>query len=234
MSYMSLTLVTVGVAAVVILGFFLISYMSNLVKNAYQIKVEMRSDMEANFRKIEDELTKKSKWMRAELGEDVTKLKGSLELDNERRIVAIETRLKETIAQLDEMMRADRQDLRQGLETLSRRLAGMDQDVTNLKEEAARRAAIARSRRTAEDGAAATARSQADAAKSAASRMAAKPGAAPAPTGPVADGNATAASTQGPAPSAAAPAATAAAPPPAKPGGAQRMELAEFDPPPKK
>ncbi|GAB3124571.1 hypothetical protein [Novispirillum itersonii] len=216
MDYMTLTVVTIGVAAVVVLGFFLISYMSNLVKNAYQIKVEMRNDMEANFRKIEDELTKKSKWMRAELGEDVSKMKSSVETENDRRLTSIETRLRETVAQLDELVRGERQEIRQSVESIQRRLGTIEQDITNLKDEAARRAAIARSRKP-EDLQSPTPRTPAKPAAPAARPAAAAPAAAPGAPAPQ------------PAPAAAAPAPAAEAPPAVKPGTAQRIELIEFD-----
>lgn len=219
MDYMTLTVVTIGVAAVVVLGFFLISYMSNLVKNAYQIKVEMRNDMEANFRKIEDELTKKSKWMRAELGEDVSKMKTSVETENDRRLTIIETRLKETVAQLDDLVRGDRQDTRQAMESVLRRLGTIEQDITNLKDEAARRAAIARSRKP-EDLQPPPPRPAAKPAAPAKPATAQAPGAAV--TGAAAPGTPVAGT-----PVAGTPATAAA--PTAKPGTAQRIELIEFD-----
>lgn len=217
MDYMTLTVVTIGVAAVVVLGFFLISYMSSLVKNAYQIKVEMRNDMETNFRRIEDELTKKSKWMRAELGEDVSKMKTSVETENDRRLTSIETRLKETVAQLDELVRGDRQDMRQVMESVQRRLGTIEQDITNLKDEAARRAAIARNRRP-EDQQPPPPRPVANPAAPVKPPAGQAPGSAPPPSPAI--GTPAAGAQAAPAPASA---------PAAKPGTAQRIELIEFD-----
>lgn len=141
--------VTVGAALIIVLVIGLLSYMSSLVKSAYEIKVEIRSDMEAGLKKAEEDLTKKSKWMRQELGEDVGKMKAALEQDAERRMEAIQTKVNEAARAAADAAKA------QGTETLGKiadfgaRLELVERDIAALKEDAARRAAMGRQRRPA-------------------------------------------------------------------------------------
>lgn len=146
MSYVSITGITIAIAVALVLVVGLLSYMSNLVKSAYQIKVDIRADMEAQMRKLEEDLGKKSKWMRAELGEDVARIKATMEQENEKRLQAIETRLRDAITQSDMAGRGDRTELRQAIDATRRKLSSLEQDVATLKEEAARRAAAVRTR----------------------------------------------------------------------------------------
>lgn len=148
MNYVSITGITLGVAVVAVLVIGLLSYLSQLVKNAYQIKVEIRSDMENGLKKIEDDLAKKAKWMRSEVGEDITKIKQAIEQDSLSRLQAIEDRLTSLAQDLDEGSRTERSDMRNTINQLRKRLSAAEQEIASLKEDAARRAAITQRRRS--------------------------------------------------------------------------------------
>lgn len=147
MNYVSITGITLGIAVVAVLAIGLLSYMSQLVKNAYQIKVEIRSDMEDGLRKIEEEVGKKTKWMRSEVGEDVAKMRQGIEQDNGQRLESIEERLTTLAQDLDRDSREERSDLRNTVNHLRKKVSSMEQEIASLKEEMARRAALGQKRR---------------------------------------------------------------------------------------
>jgi polyhydroxyalkanoate synthesis regulator phasin len=147
MNYVSITGITLGIAVVAVLAIGLLSYMSQLVKNAYQIKVEIRSDMEEGLRKIEEEMGKKTKWMRSEVGEDVAKMRQGIEQDNGHRLEGIEDRLTTLAQDLDRDSREERSELRNTVNQLRKKVVSMEQEITALKEEMARRAALGQKRR---------------------------------------------------------------------------------------
>jgi hypothetical protein len=147
MNYVSITGITLGIAVVVVLGIGLLSYISQLVKNAYQIKVEIRSDMESGLRKIEEEMGQKTKWMRSEVGEDVTKIRQAIEQDTVRRLEAIEERLATQAKEIDQDSRDERTELRNTVHQMRKRVNAMEQEISALKEELARRAALGQKRR---------------------------------------------------------------------------------------
>jgi len=184
MSYATITGITIAIAVVVVIGIGLLSYMSSLIKSAYQIKVEMRSDLENGLKKIEEELRQKSKWMRSEVGEDVSKMRESIERENDRRLAQLQERLQAIVKEAEDASRAERADLRTALAQVRQSVASLDKDLAALKDEAARRAAIGRppqARKEAEREAEAMA-----AAPSATPSPTAVP-AAPAPAGPPAE-----------------------------------------------
>ena len=143
----TITGITLVVAVVVVFVVGLLSYVSSLVKNAYQIKVEMRSDMEAGLKRVEDDLNKKSKWMRSQLAEEVTKLKDNLEQDNARKLDTLQNRLQSSIQEAQKLASSGHQENRKVVTELSRRLASLEKDMAALKAESERRSALLRPRR---------------------------------------------------------------------------------------
>lgn len=147
MNYLSIAGLTFGIALVAVLFIGLLSYVSQLVRNAYQLKVEIRADMENGLKKIEDELGKKSKWMRSELGDDVSKIRQSIEQDTSQRLRLIEDNLAKLSRELDNESRVERADVRTTLNQLRKRVSAIDVELSTLKDEAARRVVLGQKRR---------------------------------------------------------------------------------------
>ncbi|MBF0095248.1 MAG: hypothetical protein HQL34_12005, partial [Alphaproteobacteria bacterium] len=61
MDTVSLAGVALLIAFVAVFAVVVVSYMSSLVKNAYQIKIEIRSEMEDGLRRMSDD---SEKWVR--------------------------------------------------------------------------------------------------------------------------------------------------------------------------
>lgn len=147
MGFGSVAGVTLAVAAVIVLAVMLMSYVSSLVKNAYQIKIELRSDVDNAIAAMNAEIARSSKLLRKELGDDAGKVRDNIAQDAERRLAEIEQRLIKSIADQTQADRSARQDTQARIEDLARRIRTLERDVAALKEDSLRRAAISRSLR---------------------------------------------------------------------------------------
>lgn len=144
MSFGAVAGITLAIAVVVVMGVALMSYVSSLVKNAYQIKVELRSDVENAIARMEAEMERRSKALRKEMGDDSTQVREAVRLDNERRVKEIEERLQGTAKELHDAGRSDKVAMQKVLSDLQGRLKALETDMAAVKGELARRAAIAR------------------------------------------------------------------------------------------
>lgn len=207
MSFGAIAGITLTIAVVVVMGVALMSYISSLVKNAYQIKVELRSDVENAIARMEAEMDRRGKALRKELGDDSAQVREAVRHDNERRVKEIEERLQKSAKDLQDAARTDKAAVQNVLADLQSRLKGLEADMAAVKGELARRAALARAMREKDRTDSAEGREIAEAAT-------ASEDPAPAP-----------ASVETPA----APPAAPAAPQPATPnGGSQRFQYNDF------
>lgn len=147
MSFGPIAGVTLAIAAVLVLGVTLLSYVSSLVKNAYQIKVELRSEVEKAIAGMNAEMARHGKFLRKDLGDDTTKLRESLQQDMEKRMHGVEERLAEANRALTQGDASDQQTMRAMLQDTQRRLKALERDVAAIKEDSARRAALGRAMR---------------------------------------------------------------------------------------
>jgi ribosomal protein S17E len=227
MSYSVITGIAIAIAVVVVIGIGLLSYMSSLIKNAYQIKVELRNDLETGLKKVEEDVRQKSKWMRNEVGEDVAKMKQALERENGERLAGLQERFQTAVRDLDEAGRAERAEMRGAIAGAHRKLQALEQDIAAMREEAARRAALGRPTRkdrgdgTAEGGGREDHRSDAARAEAAAAAMDSLAAAAPDP--PQRPSSSASPSSLSPASPVAGDVTEAAS------GGTQRFTLQDFD-----
>lgn len=144
MTNASIAVITIAIAVVLVIGLALLSYVSSLVKSAYQIRVDMRSDLDSGLKRLDEEMRQKSRWMRTEVGEDVAKMKQALERETEERLSTIQAEFQAAVRQMDTASRGDTATLHDQLAQAHHRIAALEQDLRALKDEAARRAAIGR------------------------------------------------------------------------------------------
>ncbi|MBF0307475.1 MAG: hypothetical protein HQL41_17725, partial [Alphaproteobacteria bacterium] len=85
MNFWTILLLSLAAGGVLIIGGGLMMYMGSLVKSAYQIKVEIRSEMEQGIRRLEEDIDKKSKWIKRDLIEEIDKMKAAVQTDNTKR-----------------------------------------------------------------------------------------------------------------------------------------------------
>ena len=133
MNSISLAGIALLVVFVVLIVSALISYMSSLVKNAYQIKVEIRSEMEDGMRRMSED---SERWIRAtkrELLDEVAKGRLILENENTRHFSELAEAIKKQITDLDDAVRSDRtkatlnhDDLRRRMDDLRARMGDVE------------------------------------------------------------------------------------------------------------
>lgn len=79
---LGITLVLVGAAA---LGIALVTYLSSLAKSAYELKIEMRREMENGMKRVEAETNRQTKFARTELMSEIERCRAASVEDIERR-----------------------------------------------------------------------------------------------------------------------------------------------------
>lgn len=129
MSAGSITAVTiiVGLLGVLVIG--LLSYMSSLVRRAYELKVELRSELERGLAQMEGDIDMRSKKMRQDVQDDVTKLKNALRQDVEQRHAETLRTVNETVAAFREQQERTLADHVRAIEDLRRRHKALLHDV---------------------------------------------------------------------------------------------------------
>lgn len=85
MSTLTVILLTLGAAVVIAFGGALLYYMAGLVNSAYDMRVAMRGDLDEGMARLEEELTKKSKWIKRDILDEVTKVRVSMKEEDDLR-----------------------------------------------------------------------------------------------------------------------------------------------------
>jgi cell division protein FtsX len=138
MELVTLIGITVAAALVIILVGALVNYMSSLVKSAYQIKVELRNDLETALNDMREDIDKRSKWLKRDLVEETTKVKDSLEMGNGRKLDELRETLTALASEAREAGRAEVAALIEEMHALEARLRAMEQE-TEARKNMARR-----------------------------------------------------------------------------------------------
>ncbi|MEO5372798.1 MAG: hypothetical protein H7840_00810 [Alphaproteobacteria bacterium] len=102
MSFLPVALTTMLIAIVIVLGVVMVKYVSSLVANAYQIKIELQADLESGLRRIEEDLDKRARLVKRELLDELMKLRTASDAETNRRITEVVDALQKAIRDLDE------------------------------------------------------------------------------------------------------------------------------------
>lgn len=130
---MGTTILTLGVAVLVLAVSGLLIYMSQLVKNAYQIKIELQSELSDGLRRVEDEADKKLKWIKRDTFDELEKVKSGLSTDNSRRLNEIQETLNKRMQERDEQWKRDRAELIKVIERQREDIKLLDQRFRSLR-----------------------------------------------------------------------------------------------------
>jgi hypothetical protein len=129
----TIVIVTVMVALVLVLGGGLVFYMSNLVKSAYDLKIALNSELDEKIRKIEEDMEKKSRWIKKELIDEVEKMKTAVQYDSARKIDDVAHNLGRKLTELEEIGRKQQQEAAQVGEELRNAISVLDQKLNVLR-----------------------------------------------------------------------------------------------------
>lgn len=110
MSMSSVLIISLAAGVVLVVGGGLLMYMANLVKNAYEIKVQINADMDERLKAIGEDLDKKSKWIKRDLIEELDKMKTSLISDNNRRLQELVEPFSKRLESIEQKLQMERGD----------------------------------------------------------------------------------------------------------------------------
>ncbi len=85
MSFAAVLGLTIALVTVVGLGITLVAYLSSLTRSAFELKVEMRREMEDGMKRIEAESSRQTKFARGELMTEIERCRTATNDDIERR-----------------------------------------------------------------------------------------------------------------------------------------------------
>ena len=91
MSFAAVLGITLVLVTVVVLGVTLVTYLSSLARSAYELKVELRREMEDGLKRIEAETTRQTKFARGELMAEIERCRTATNDDIERRHAEYQT-----------------------------------------------------------------------------------------------------------------------------------------------
>ncbi|HIJ62193.1 MAG TPA: hypothetical protein HPQ04_05815 [Rhodospirillaceae bacterium] len=135
MSFWSITLFSLAAGLILVVGGALVVHMGNLVRNAYELKIEIKADVEEGQKRIEAEVDKRLKWIKRDLIEDLEKSKEAMQIDSQRRLTELANTLEKRLAEQTDGQAKDRAATVKTLEGLQADLLVLDQRLRNLRRE---------------------------------------------------------------------------------------------------
>lgn len=118
-----------------VVGGGLIMYMSNLVKAAYALKIELNNELESNFKKMDEDIEKRIKWVKKDMVDEVEKIKIALQADTERKSDEFTGTFTGRIAKLEETVKAEQAEVRKAFEEDRQALTILDKKLNVLRRE---------------------------------------------------------------------------------------------------
>lgn len=128
----SLTGFTVIIALLGVLVVGLLTYMSSLVRRAYELKVELHNEIERGLRRIEEDLDTKNRRLRREVQDDIAKSKDAIIQDNERRHDETVGIVDGTVAVLREQVESINEEQTLAIEDLRARHAALKREIAHV------------------------------------------------------------------------------------------------------
>lgn len=126
MGFSTVLIISLAAGAILIVGGGLMMYMANLVKSAYEIKVQINTDVEERLTKMGEDLDKKSRWIKRDLLEEIDKIKTALQTDNARKMEELSAPLLAKIEGLEGQLRAERAEWVKAVEADRAVIASLD------------------------------------------------------------------------------------------------------------
>ena len=108
MSFSTVLIISLAAGVILIIGGGLMMYMANLVKSAYEIKVQINSEVEDRLNKMGDELDKKSKWIKRDLLEEIEKIKSNMNTEAQTKVAELTQPFTARLDALEAALKAER------------------------------------------------------------------------------------------------------------------------------
>jgi hypothetical protein len=110
MSFSTVLIISLAAGVILIVGGGLMMYMANLVKSAYEIKVQINSEVEERLTKMGDELEKKSRWIKRDLLEEIEKIKTNMQTEAAAKVDELTKPMTARLDALEAAVHAERAD----------------------------------------------------------------------------------------------------------------------------
>jgi cell division protein FtsX len=136
MSFSVVLIISLAAGVVLVVGGGLMMYMANLVKNAYELKVQISADVDERFTKLAEELDKKSRWIKRDLLEEIEKIKLAMQSDNARKFAEMTDPLSKRFDEMGELLRKERAEWVKAVESDRQNISALDQKLRALRRDA--------------------------------------------------------------------------------------------------
>lgn len=136
MGFSTVLIISLAAGVVLIVGGGLMMYMANLVKSAYEIKVQINADVEERLTKMGDDLDKKSRWIKRDLLEEIEKIKAAIQTENGRKLEELTASLVHKVEGFETLLRNERTEWVRAVEADRVAIAGLDARTKNLSKQA--------------------------------------------------------------------------------------------------
>jgi len=135
MSMSSILIISLAAGVVLVVGGGLMMYMANLVRNAYEIKVQINSDMDERIKAISDDMDKRSKWIKRDMVDELDKIKTSLMQSNARSIQDMAEPLAKRIEALEQIIKSERKDWSKAVEETKQGSTSLDTKIAQFRKD---------------------------------------------------------------------------------------------------
>lgn len=135
MSMSAVLLISLAAAVVLVVGGGLMMYMSNLVRNAYELKVQINSDMEQQIKTVSDDIEKRSKWIKRDLIEELEKFKAAQIQSSARTIQDAIDPLSRRIDALEQVLKKERTEWSNAVNETRSGNTGLEARISQLRKD---------------------------------------------------------------------------------------------------
>lgn len=135
MGLSTVLIISLAAGVVLIVGGGLMMYMANLVKSAYEIKVQINADVEERLTKMGDDLDKKSRWIKRDLLEEIEKIKVAIQTENGRKLEELTASLVHKVEGFETLLRNERGEWVRAVEADRAAIAGLDARTKGLSKQ---------------------------------------------------------------------------------------------------
>ncbi|MBC7906024.1 MAG: hypothetical protein H7Y60_04640 [Rhodospirillaceae bacterium] len=126
MGFSTVLVISLAAGVILIVGGGLMMYMANLVKSAYEIKVQINTEVEERLTKMGDDLDKKSRWIKRDLLEEIEKIKVALQTDNTRKMEELTGSLRQKVDGFEASLHSERVEWVKAVDQDRQAIASLD------------------------------------------------------------------------------------------------------------
>lgn len=132
MSFSTVLIISLAAGVILIIGGGLMMYMANLVKSAYEIKVQINAEVEDRLGKMAEDLDKKSRWIKRDLLEEIEKIKANMITEAGTRVAELTQPVAGRLDALETALRAERVEWVKAVDSDRAQLANLDNRLKSL------------------------------------------------------------------------------------------------------